>query len=106
MSFALTICIMDNFAYFYRKCGNLPAAERTYKYALELARKTLGEDHPNFGIILSSLADLHILRYYFKAQSNQLYLQALNILEKRLGTEHIETVKLRISLESCRSQMS
>ncbi|MEQ9484817.1 tetratricopeptide repeat protein [Coleofasciculus sp. F4-SAH-05] len=106
MNFALTVCILDNFAYFYLKCDNLPAAERTYKDALELARKTLGEDHPNFGIILSSLAHLHIWGYYSKAQSEQLYLQALNILEKRLGNEHPETVKVRRSLEHCRSQMS
>ncbi|MEQ8752250.1 MAG: tetratricopeptide repeat protein [Coleofasciculus sp. G1-WW12-02] len=106
INFALTMCILDSFAYFYLKCGNLPAAERTYKDALELVQKTLGEDHQNFGILLNSLAHLHILGYYSQTESEQLYLQALNILEKRLRTEHPETVKVRRSLEHCRSQMS
>jgi CHAT domain-containing protein/tetratricopeptide (TPR) repeat protein len=67
--------------------SNYSKAEPLYIQALEVQKKVLGEEHPDYATSLSNLASLYAdMSNYTKAKS--LFIQALKIQKKVLGEEH------------------
>ena len=64
----------------------------------------LGEEHPDVATTLNDLANLYFSQeLYDKAQL--LYKQALKIREKRLGTNHPQTITVAENLENLRTSI-
>ena len=67
--------------------GAYDRAEPLYRQALEIRKKALGEEHPDYATSLNNLAALyHAMGAYDRAEP--LYRQALEIRKKALGEEH------------------
>jgi CHAT domain-containing protein/tetratricopeptide (TPR) repeat protein len=66
---------------------NYSASEPQTLQALEIRRRVLGEEHPDFAASLSSLAELYRSMGNYEA-AEPLYLQALEIRRRVLGEEH------------------
>ncbi|MCP4442918.1 MAG: tetratricopeptide repeat protein [Aureispira sp.] len=67
--------------------GNYEEALPLYTQALNIKKKVLGKERPDFAAELSSLAALHEVMGNYE-EALPLYTQATNILEKLLGKEH------------------
>ena len=67
--------------------GRYAEAAKVAKEALGVAEKTVGPDHPAFGVSLNNLAELYRAQGKY-AQAEPLYKRALAIVEKTLGPNH------------------
>jgi tetratricopeptide (TPR) repeat protein len=64
----------------------------------------LGENHPNIAAVLNNMAILcYAMGKYTDAES--LFLRALDIFDRSLGTNHPKTQGCRHSLETLRKQL-
>ncbi len=68
--------------------GNYTAAEPLFRQALEIRRKKLGEDHPDYARSLNNLAGLYHYSMGNYGAAELLYRQAMEIRRKKLGEEH------------------
>lgn len=72
----------------YKHTGEYEKAESYYLEAIDILNKTLGKQHPQYSISLSTLASLYNkLGQYEKAKS--LYAESIAITEQVYGKEHI-----------------
>jgi tetratricopeptide (TPR) repeat protein len=78
---------LNNLAELYRRDGKYAEAESLYKKALEIAKKTIGEDHANYAIGMNNLAALYASQGKY-ADAEPLYMQALEIDKKTIGESH------------------
>jgi CHAT domain-containing protein len=67
--------------------GDYKAAEPLYIQALEIKKKALGEDHPDYAGSLNNLGGLYKTMGDYKA-AEPLFIQALEITKKALGEDH------------------
>ena len=65
----------------------LKKSETLYKKALEIKKKVLGEEHPDYAMSLNNLGILYKITGDYKAVE-PLYKQALEIKKKTLSEEH------------------
>ena len=78
---------VGNLALFYKAVHNYAQAEPLYKQAIEIDRKVLEENDPDFATDINNLAGLYrAMRNYVQAEP--LYKQALEIRRKSLGEQH------------------
>jgi CHAT domain-containing protein len=63
-------------------------SEILWKKVLQIRKKVLGTQHPNYAISLMSLGALHYEKGEY-AQAEDFFLRAMSIQEKSLGTKHI-----------------
>src|SRR5438093_564472 len=71
------------------RAGKLPEAAKTYEKAVAAAERTLGKSHADTGILLCRLGVVYHGQGEHKRAEKTL-LRALDILEKRLGADHLE----------------
>jgi CHAT domain-containing protein len=71
----------------YESTGEYGKAEPLYRQALEIYKKALGKDHPDYATSLTNLAWLQRSMGEY-ARAEPLYRQALEIRKKALGEEH------------------
>ncbi|MDZ8088507.1 MAG: tetratricopeptide repeat protein, partial [Nostoc sp. DedQUE12b] len=74
-------------ATFYNAQGLYNQALPWYEQCLEITKKRLGEEHPNFAASLNSLALLYYSQGRY-SEAEPLYIQALALRRKLLGEEH------------------
>lgn len=72
--------------------GDQQDAERLYREALALRRRTLGSDHPDVAVSLSNLAWVCQWQERY-GEAEPLHREALAIRRKRLGKEHPEVAR-------------
>ena len=77
--------------------------ESLYNLAIKISR-ALGDDHPHAANSLNNLAEFYRDQGRY-GEAESLYTQALEILEKRLGPEHPNTVTVRENLEALRREL-
>ncbi|WP_442941785.1 tetratricopeptide repeat protein [Nostoc sp.] len=65
---------------------------------MALRRKLLGKEHPDVAHSLKNLAALYCDQGRY-SEAELLYIQALDIFERRLGANHPNTVAVRQSFE-------
>jgi Tetratricopeptide repeat len=70
----------------------------------KVAKKRLGEEHPDVAQSLNNLALLYNSQGRY-SQAEPLLIQALYILEQRLGVNHPNTVSCRESLAYLRDRL-
>ncbi|WP_165423003.1 FxSxx-COOH system tetratricopeptide repeat protein [Ktedonosporobacter rubrisoli] len=75
--------------YLYRR-GHYWEAEPLYKRALEIRRRSLGEEHPDTAMSLNNLALLYWYQGRYE-EAEPLYKRVLEICEQQLGEEHPDT---------------
>ena len=78
---------LNNLAALYRAMGAYDRAEPLFRQALEIRKKALGEEHPDYATSLNNLAALYRAMGAY-ARAEPLYRQALEIRKKALGEEH------------------
>ena len=78
---------LNNLAALYEAQGKYDLAEPLFLQAIEIGKKTLGEDHPNYAKWLNNLALLYKTQGKYDLVE-PLYLQAIEIGKKTLGEEH------------------
>ena len=71
----------------YSKIGNYKAAEPNYQQALEIQKKALGEDHPEYASSLNNIGLFEREMGDYKA-AERYFQQALEIRKKAFGEEH------------------
>ncbi len=76
----------------YEDLGSYPEAQRQVERALELRRRSLGDNHPDTLISMDSLASLYEDQGKI-AQAEPLYLKVLEIRRRVLGDENPQTLK-------------
>jgi tetratricopeptide (TPR) repeat protein len=76
-------------ARFYDGQGLYDQALPWYKQCLEVAKKRLGEEHPNVALSLNNLALLYYSQGKY-SEAEPLYLQALELWQRLLGEEHLD----------------
>lgn len=96
---------MNNLAALYCSQGKYDKAEALHIQALELRKRIMGENHPDYA------QSLFWLSYLYKSQGKYdeaelLYTQALEIYEQRLGINHPHTNICRQYLEILRSAVA
>ncbi|MBD2300661.1 tetratricopeptide repeat protein [Nostoc sp. FACHB-190] len=74
-------------AYFYNGQGLYNQALPWYRQCLEVAKKRLGEEHPDVARSLNNLAALYLSQGRY-SEAEPLYIQALALRRKMLGEEH------------------
>ncbi|NRB20739.1 MAG: tetratricopeptide repeat protein, partial [Rhodobacteraceae bacterium] len=79
--------------------GRYVEAEPLFRQALEIDRKTLGTDHPDYAIHLNNLGTL-LSKTGQYGEAEPLCCEALAVLEAALGAEHPHTVTARGNLET------
>jgi tetratricopeptide (TPR) repeat protein len=85
--------------------GDLQEASCLYERALEIRRRTLGEEHPDTAATLNNLAlPLQAQDEYDEAHS--LYERALATYEKTLGEDHPYAEVVRQNLRNLDSERS
>jgi tetratricopeptide (TPR) repeat protein len=72
---------------------------------LALRRQLLGEEHPDVAASLNNLALLYKSQGRY-SEAEPLYIQALDICERRLGANHPNTVTTRDNLAYLRDRPS
>src|SRR5262249_5786096 len=82
----------NNLALLYNQKGDLNAAERLHREALEYVRQQLGEDRPEFARSLNNLAHVYKDQRRF-SDAEPLFMRAAEILEKTHGIRHPNTLK-------------
>ena len=85
--------------------GQYDLAEAAYNQALEIARRTIGEDHPSFATHLNNLAGLYLKKDRFSAASPLLE-RALGIFNDRLPAGHRNIKKVQEKLQTCRAALA
>ncbi|MCH7910614.1 MAG: tetratricopeptide repeat protein [Candidatus Hydrogenedentes bacterium] len=88
-------CSINNLALSLESTGHFEDAEPLYRQAMEITRKALGEEHPEFATNLNNLAGLLTSTSRHK-DAEPLFRQAMEIRGKVLGEEHpdyVESVK-------------
>ncbi|MFN9735301.1 MAG: tetratricopeptide repeat protein, partial [Microcystis sp.] len=110
---------LNNLASLYESQGRYELAEPLYEEALALYKNLLGERHPHVASSLNNLAILYesqrryelvealrlVKGYELYELAESLYVEALEIAEEKLGTDHPRTVKYRKNLANLRSQL-
>ena len=88
---ALSIC--------YSRVGNIQEAIKYETQLLEIRKKTVGENHPDYAKSLNRLATYH---YYLGnyAEAIRIGTESLNICKKTLGEEHPDYANSLINLAS------
>ena len=71
----------------YNDQGDYARAEPLYRQALEICKKVLGENHPDYATSLNNLAVLYHSQGDY-ARAEPLFRQALEIRKKALGENH------------------
>ena len=85
---------LNNLALVYDSQGKYPEAQKLYLQALEIDKKTIGENHPNYAIDLNGLGVLYYNWGKKENDRNKLQIskqniqQALNIFTDKLGKDH------------------
>ena len=110
---------LSDLANLYNLQGRYELAEPLYQEALALRKELLGERHPHVASSLNNLAILYesqrryelvealrlVKGYELYELAESLYVEALEIAEEKLGTDHPRTVKYRKNLANLRSQL-
>jgi len=65
-----------------------------YEQAIEIDKRSLPEDHPSLATDLNNLAGLYESQGRYD-EAEPLYLEALRICDRTLGSEHPNTVTVR-----------
>ena len=79
--------LINNLALVYDSQGKYPEAEELYKQALEIGKKTIGEEHPEYAKHLNNLALVYRSQGRYP-EAEKLYKQALEIGKKTIGQDH------------------
>ena len=90
--------------FLWRK-GQYDLAEATYKQAIEIDRRTVGEDHPDFATHLNNLAGVYMKTKRY-AEAVPLLEQALDIFTARLPAEHLYVVDTQKKIDTCRTALA
>ncbi len=77
---------LNNLGILYKTMGDYKAAEPFYKQALEIYKKTLGEEHPDYAISLNSMGALYSKMDEYLLAENY-YKQAIEILTNESSEE-------------------
>jgi CHAT domain-containing protein/tetratricopeptide (TPR) repeat protein len=72
----------------YEGMGDYAAAEPLFREALEVRRKALGADQPEYGVTLHNLANLFVKMGDYAA-AEPLFCEALEVFRKALGADHL-----------------
>jgi non-specific serine/threonine protein kinase/serine/threonine-protein kinase len=75
----------------YHDLGLYPRAQEHLERALELDRRSLGEEHPTTLAVMNSLANQYLLQGK-TAEAERLYVKALEAQRRIRGEEHISTL--------------
>jgi tetratricopeptide (TPR) repeat protein len=67
--------------------GRIPPPLDVYRQAVETARTSLGERHPNYAASLNDLAGVYLMLGKY-AEAEALYRQAMDIYRAALGENH------------------
>ncbi|MBD2215779.1 tetratricopeptide repeat protein [Calothrix sp. FACHB-1219] len=78
---------LNNLALLYKSQGKYSQAEPLLIQALELRRRSLGEEHPDFASSLNNLAELYGSQGKY-SQAEPLFIQSLELRRRSLGEEH------------------
>ncbi len=78
---------LNNLAQFYAEINQMDKAIETMKKSIDLKRKLLGENHPDYAIALDNLASIYLQQDDYK-NAAPLSVQAAQIREKTLGPDH------------------
>ena len=79
--------LLNNLGNIYRATGDYDRAREFHERALDIRRKTLGEEHPDVAQSLNNLATVYQnIGDYERAR--ELYQRAVDILQKTLGEQH------------------
>jgi tetratricopeptide (TPR) repeat protein len=78
---------LNNLALLYNSQGKYEAAEPLYQQALELRKRILGENHPEYANSLNNLAGLYDSQGKYEA-AEPLYQQGLELTKRILGENH------------------
>lgn len=107
---------LNNLAYFYGKRHSYSKsrkwyadtnpddyneAERLYLETLSLYQHLFGKEHPNNALTLWNLGDLYLIQGEYKS-AEDCFVNAVEMLEKCLGSEHHDTVNARKQLQDFR----
>ena len=85
--------------------GQYDLAEARYKQAIEIDRRTVGEDHPDFATRLNSLALVYMKTKRY-AEAVPLLEQALVVFTNRLPAEHLYVVDTQKKIDTCRAALA
>ena len=102
---------LSNLALVYGSQGKYIEAEELYKQAVEIDKKTIGENHPNFAIRLNNLGGMYHEwgqeeNDRVKLELAQKYLQqALTICTEKLGRDHPNTKDTQIWLNDVNEEL-
>ncbi len=99
-----TIDTLDKAGEFLWRNGQYDLAEAAYNQALEIARRTIGEDHPSFATHLNNLAGVYLKKDRF-SEAVPLLEQALGIFTDRLPAGHRNIKKVQEKLQTCRAAL-
>jgi CHAT domain-containing protein/Tfp pilus assembly protein PilF len=83
---------LNNLAVLYRSQGRYTEAEPLYKQALELTKRTLGENHSDVASSLNNLAVLYQYQGRY-TEAEPLYKQALELRKRTLGENHPDVAR-------------
>jgi tetratricopeptide (TPR) repeat protein len=81
--------LFDRLGNFYKGQGLYELAKPCFVKCLNVAKKRLGNDHPDVATSLNNLAGLYYAQGCYK-EAEHLYLQALKLRKHFLGNNHIE----------------
>ena len=90
---------------FLERNGQYDLAEARYKQAIEIDRRTVGEDHPDFATRLNSLALVYMKTKRY-AEAVPLLEQALVVFTNRLPAEHLYVVDTQKKIDTCRTALA
>ena len=80
--------------------GDYARAEPLFRQALEIWKKALGEDHPDYAPSLNNLAALYQAMGDY-ARAEPLFREALEIRKKALGEDHPDYAESLNNLAGC-----
>ena len=78
---------LNNLASLYQAQKDYARAEPLFKQALEMRKRVLGPQHPDYSLSLNSLANLYYSRGDF-SHAEPLFQEALAIRQQVLGRDH------------------
>lgn len=98
--------VLNSMGLVLKKRADYDGAERHYKRAIEIVRKTFGRDqeHYKLGIYYNNLADLDRKRNRFD-DALRLYERALTSIEKTLGPQHSEAAEILHNIGQVQHQL-